>query len=75
MREGEVAKPLSDFREGQAVELLVRRVMPTCRIDGDEAITPVTCRQNQAPHIERRWGQLACATQKAYSRRMWRPLP
>jgi hypothetical protein len=30
-------------------------VMPTCRIDGDEAIAPVTCRQHQARHIERRW--------------------
>jgi hypothetical protein len=30
----EVAKPLPDFREGQAGEFLVRRVMPTCRIDG-----------------------------------------
>jgi hypothetical protein len=55
LRAVEVAKPLPDFREGQAGEFLVRRVMPTCRIDGDEAIAPVTCRQHQARHIERRW--------------------
>jgi hypothetical protein len=47
-------KPLPDFRKGEAGEFLVQRMMPARRIDDDETIAPVACRQHQARRIERR---------------------